>query len=409
MANTTISPNMNLVIPTVGVDPGPDWANNLNASLTILDQHNHTSGSGVQITPAAMNINSDLPFGSNNATLLRSVRFDAQPAAISGASDLGCLYEAGVDLYYNDGDGNQIRITQSGGVVGSPGSISNLTSPASATYVSANQTFVWQSAANTPANLDAGYLILRNNVANSKGLTLSPPAAMGSNYTITLPSLPAQNNVITIDSSGNMGSVTWDQVGQNMSSVGANAIGITMNSTGANAVGATMTATGANAVANTRTRATGSTVGVGGVAISSSCNHFTTTAANTSPADITNLSVTITTSGRPVRVGLISDGNVNTGGGFGAAYLDNSWVGVLSGAATTASVWIITLRNGANVASQIIPFNGGTSGQILGHPSAGISFIDFPPAGTYTYKLQMCQIGTITAACYNSVLVAYEL
>lgn len=204
MSNVTFTPNMNLPLPTVGVDPGPDYANNQNAGTTIIDTHDHSAGRGVPVTPNGLNITSDLSFQQNNATQLRSARLFPQAAPLSGATDLGCLYESGVDLYYNDGSGNQVRITQSGAVAGSPGSIANLASPASASYVSANETFVWESAASTPANMDLASLILRNLVANSKGLTLQPPNSMSANYTITLPSLPPGQQIMTLDSSGNM-------------------------------------------------------------------------------------------------------------------------------------------------------------------------------------------------------------
>lgn len=209
MADTNISPNMNLPIPQVGVDPGPDWALNINSSLTLIDNHNHSAGYGVQINPAGININSDLPFNGNDATILRSTRFQLQSAPITGAApDLACLYASGVDLYFNDANGNQIQITSNGGIAGSPGSISNLTSPASASYVAANSTFVWQSAANTAATMDMRSIILRNSSANSKGLTLNPPAAMGANYSLTLPSLPGTQSFMTLDAAGNM-SAPW--------------------------------------------------------------------------------------------------------------------------------------------------------------------------------------------------------
>ena len=64
---------MSMPIPVVGVDPGPDYAENLNAALLILDTHDHSPGKGVAITPAGINITSDLPFGGFNATALRSL------------------------------------------------------------------------------------------------------------------------------------------------------------------------------------------------------------------------------------------------------------------------------------------------------------------------------------------------
>lgn len=193
---------MNMPIPAVGIDPGPDWATNLNNCLTIVDSHDHSTGSGVPITPSGMNISSDLTFGGNNAIGLRSVRLNIQGSPLAGAQDLNCLYDSGVDLYFNDGNGNQIRITQSGGVAGTPGSIANLVPPASASYVSANQTFVWQSDANTSANLDAGSVIFRNVTASSHGITMSAPIALGSDYTLTLPALPSSQKIMTLDNAG---------------------------------------------------------------------------------------------------------------------------------------------------------------------------------------------------------------
>jgi hypothetical protein len=158
----------------------------------------------VQITPSGLNISSDLSFLSNNALNMRSVRFSAQSSLFSLAADVGCIYVKDDDLYYRDLLGNNVRITQSGAVAGTPGSISNLVAPASATYVSGSSTFVWQSNTLTPANLDAASVVLRNLTASSNGLTLSPPAAMGSDFSIVLPSLPAQDSWLQIDNSGNI-------------------------------------------------------------------------------------------------------------------------------------------------------------------------------------------------------------
>lgn len=203
MANTVISPVMSMPVPVPGTDPGPQYAFDLNSCLNILDQHDHTPGAGNPITPSAMSINADLTIGSHNLTALRSTRFTAQGAPLALASDLGCVYVSGVDLYYNDENGNQIRLTASGGIAGTPGSISNLVAPASAAYVAGSKTFVFQSDVNQAANIDGGSYILRN-IPGTFGLTLSPPT-LGSNYTITLPTLPGVSSFLSIDSSGSMG------------------------------------------------------------------------------------------------------------------------------------------------------------------------------------------------------------
>ena len=91
------SANMNMPIPVVGVDPGPNWALNINASLTVVDSHDHSVGKGVQITPAGMNINASLVINQNDLVDIRTVRFTPQ-GSVSGGADLGCLYVFPLDL-----------------------------------------------------------------------------------------------------------------------------------------------------------------------------------------------------------------------------------------------------------------------------------------------------------------------
>lgn len=201
-----LTPNMSLILPTIGEELSPTWAQDINSSLSILDQHDHSPGSGAPIVPAGININTDLPFNNHNLTLIRSSRFNPQTSPINLGSDIGCLYVAGVDLYFNDVNGNQVRITQSGAVAGTPGSITNLVSPASVTYVSATPAFVFESDVNTAANLDAGSITLRNITPNSTfGVQINAPAALGNNYSVTFPSaLPGSTLPLSISNSGNL-------------------------------------------------------------------------------------------------------------------------------------------------------------------------------------------------------------
>lgn len=198
---------MSLPVPGVGLTFGPQWATDVNSCLTIIDGHNHTPGYGVAIPSAGININADLPFNNNNLTLARALRMSPQSAVLTLPADINEVYVVGVDLYYNDGSGNNVRITQSGAVAGTPGSIANLVPPASASYVSLSGTFVFQSNTNTAANMDIASLLLRNSTANSFSLTLAPPNAMSSDTVITLPNLPAVDSVMTINSSGNIGTL----------------------------------------------------------------------------------------------------------------------------------------------------------------------------------------------------------
>lgn len=196
------SPNMSLPVPVVGSEPGPQYAAAVNNCLSIIDSHDHSSGSGVQITPDGLNINANLTFQNNPALSLGYANLSILTV---DPTTLVSLYAKGDDLYFIDGAGNPVRITQSGAVAGTPGSIANLVAPASASYVAVSSTFVWQSNANIAANLDAGSLLMRNLSPNSTyALTLQPPAGLSSNYAITLPALPGTTGIMRLSNTGAM-------------------------------------------------------------------------------------------------------------------------------------------------------------------------------------------------------------
>jgi len=197
---------MLLPVPVVSIDPGPDWANNINSCLGIIDGHNHTTGQGVQITPAGIDINTDLPLNGNNLITARSVRFSPQSVTLSNPADIGCLYEVNADLYYNDGAGNQIRITQSGSVTGSSGTITGLPSGTASASYSAG-TFTFQSATNTPATLNVGNIIIGQEVPSGFNVTLETSPSQAANYALVFPAVsPTANQVLQSDGSGNL---TW--------------------------------------------------------------------------------------------------------------------------------------------------------------------------------------------------------
>lgn len=366
MANFTTSPNMNLTIPTVSVDPGPDWASNINASLTAIDQHDHSSGKGVQITPSGLNINSDLTLNSNNLISARTVRLFTNAVQPVLATDLGCVYRFGADLYYNDGTGNIIRITQSGSVSGSSGTITGLPSgTASAAFSAASGTFVFQQSTSTAANMDVGSLIIRypGSYPTPTGnyILIEAPSSLATGYVLTLPAIPAQTNVMTLDTSGNISSTTW------------------------------------NTVANNRTRSIGATVSAGGVAVSASCGSFSTTSS--SSVAVTNLSVTITTSGRPVQLMIISDG-LGSSARWGVSNFGSSSV---SG--------VYSYVRGTTVIGQYTCQASG-SGTVSSDFIAPAQTLDAVAAGTYTYTVRVNIIpvaGSPAFSAENFVLVAYEL
>lgn len=205
--STTMTANMNLVLPTPGSEPGPQYAQENNTAFTKIDGHDHTSGNGVPITPSGLSITADLSFLGNNATNLKSTRFSSQSSLPALAPNLGCVFVSGVDLYYNDLSGNQIRITQSGAVTGATGTITGLPSgTAGAAYSSISQSFIFSSATSVPAKLDSGDLIVRNLATPTNAVTISTPSSLAASYSLLLPTaLPGSTKFVSLTSAGQLG------------------------------------------------------------------------------------------------------------------------------------------------------------------------------------------------------------
>lgn len=372
MANVTNSANMALPIPTVGVETGPEYASDVNASLIIIDGHTHSPGSGVQITPSGLNINSSLPINNNIISNIAALNLTPQLSQAANAS----VYASGVDLYFVDGNGNNIRITQSGSVAGSTGTITGLPSgTASASFAAA--TFTFQASTNTGANIDGASFVLRNNTALSKGLTLQPPNAMGSNYSLTLPSLPAQTNVMVLDVSGNMASITYDAVGQGMTSAGANPI------------------------ANVRTRTIAQTTApLSGIVYSVTSSGFTTAATAQTP--VTGLTVTLTSSGRPIMLMLAPDTTASPA---------SVSVANVSGSPTTVSIQLECVRDSVNQVGLSNLSGQVNSGGAVVIPPGAYTWLDIgAAAGTHAYQINVaCGNINMQAQVFNVVLLAYEI
>jgi hypothetical protein len=132
-----------------------------------------------------------------------------------------------------------------------------------------------------------------------------------------------------------------------------------------------------------------------------------TTSSNTI-TDVTNLSVTLTTTGRPVMLTMISATNGN-----GSSATDHGRVRLV-GPSTEAFGQIFFDRGGSILITHgIMVTTLVTSSLAIALPCTAFSHIDAPAAGTYTYKIRANMVGTgfgnNTVNVSNCKLVAYEL
>lgn len=344
---------MNLPIPVPGQTSGPQWAQDINASLTLIDQHNHTAGSGVQIPPAGLNINTALTFNNNSATGLMSSIYTPQ---VSYTTDYGVHVE-GVDLYYVDGNGNDIQITSGGTVNATSSGISSGT--ATASFSGSPAVLVVNAASSTPANIQGGSILIGNNTANSKFLTLAPPSAMAANIQETLPTIPASQSFLTMDTSGNI--ANYASINQGISRTNQVAVG---------------------------------------QQISSSSGVYSTTSGTF--GTVTNLNVTITTSGRPVELFLMPVSG-SSAAGIEVYATATSVSGELNIQSTNASSY-------TTLGIFSLGITGATSTlNTTLVPPGTIHFLDTPASGTWTYRIQALAFSGATLQINNCVLVAYEL
>lgn len=375
----SVTPNMNMTLPTVSVTLGPTYATQQNEALDVVDAHDHTSGKGVRVPASGIDVNADLPFGSNAATGLGSAQFTSQTVALTGIES--ALYFLDGDLYAIDGDGNAIQMTV-GGVIASGivGNISGLVAPATAAY--AASTFTWKSTATTYATMVSGPLVVRRgDEASPQYVALLPPPSLASSYEMRFPAaIPASTQFLTLDASG--GIAAGIATSQGITKAMQAAVGQQVSSV------ATQT-------------------------VSAPAGAWT----SVTNAVITSMSIT----GRPVMLTCIADPALGTssgayfqaelsytdyGAGLGA--ISGSTIGMrvsITGSATT-TVGQTILQQQFSVPSAITaPLSTYTV-----YPPSAFSTVYVPAgAGTFTFQLQLYGSGTLDVSCANIRLLAYEL
>lgn len=200
-------PNMSLELPELGGDSG-SWDDILEAVFTILDAHSHVSGSGVPITPDAIDIDADLTFAGHAATNVGKVAFTAVTALASGSKSLFCSVSDN-ELYWRTSGGTNVKLTSGsslnvaafvGGIGGDYSSVSALVA-----FDDANDRYTFkQNSATGWARMASGEVrILETGTSESVYVGIAAPAALGASYTLTLATaLPGSTAIAQVSSAG---------------------------------------------------------------------------------------------------------------------------------------------------------------------------------------------------------------
>lgn len=368
MANTIQTPSMLLNLPIVGVEPGPQFAIDVNNAFTVVDGHNHSPGYGVPISQAGILLTGNLSYSGYSASNILSVILNSQSAA---PATVGTIYENGNDLHYINGAGLDIQMTNNSGIVGSPGSISGISGTASVNYVS--PTYSFYSATLTPANIAVAAISLANVTASSPTITISPPNPLSASYSWTLPGAnPTATGASSLLTVSNTGVLSYTVADNSSIEISGGVIQIAPQ-------GVTQ--------GDLAPRPLGSATG--DIAVSASSGAVTVT--NNFYSNVTNQLATITTTGRPVMLMWVPDG-VFDGSSF------------VSSNSNELIVRIVNNSNSTIVGAAAIGVNITTQASIT---MLDTSVIGAP--GTYQY---VCQARTNSgSACLIEYvkLIAYEI
>ena len=194
------TPNMNLTLPVVSQTLGPQWASEINADLSLIDSHNHTSGQGALVPVAGLDINADLSLATHSLTNAVSVSLLNQ----ASLATLNSMYAKAGELWWNDGSGNNVKLTNNGAVnVGSVGSITGMILSCAVNYLTGPLSYQFLDENGNAAALDCS-------VVKISSLSLFPGVSSAT-YTLRLPAnLPVAPSFVTATVSGSVASMAFN-------------------------------------------------------------------------------------------------------------------------------------------------------------------------------------------------------
>ncbi len=217
----TTTPNMGMVLADINGDLN-DWGRILNEALADrIDIHDHTTGKGVPIVAAALDIDADVSWTSHAITDVLAMAFTPTTSGqvASYTTALFSLYPSG-DLYFRNllgtnvkiTDGSTLAITSSGGFGGD-----YVAAAAEAAYVDASDLYTFKQQVATAvrqyarlagASIDLyEYFAAGATPVPTNRVRLQGPAALAASYALTYPAaLPGSTLLQQVSAAGVM---TW--------------------------------------------------------------------------------------------------------------------------------------------------------------------------------------------------------
>lgn len=252
------TPNMGLVQPTVGGSLDA-WGTLLNAITDLIDSHDHTTGKGVKVPAAALQVDADIPwsFGGTARAITGAKGFGmgAQAAAsLTAYSNLLFVNSSDNNLYFRNSSGTNVQVTSGstlnvsivGGIGGDYAAVSALLDydDASDTYRLRQQVgaAVRQYGRAAVADLDLyEYKASGSTPVPTNRVRLSSPAALAASYALTFgAALPGSTSIAQVSSAG---AITYSNTVANALTLSSSlSVGTTLGVTGLITASAGLTA-----------------------------------------------------------------------------------------------------------------------------------------------------------------------
>lgn len=199
-------PNMSIVLPSLGGDSGI-WDSEINDALGLIDVHDHSTGKGVRVPVAGLNINADVSLGTTYG--LTNVNRISFASVAAPATNKSLYVDTSHNLIYRSNAGATVRITNGGQL-----DVASVAGTFSGDFVSAgyavavddsNQRYPFKKGSNWARGAFGGVQLAEFNTSETLFVNLLAPAALGASYDLTFATaLPGSTQLVQVSSAGQL-------------------------------------------------------------------------------------------------------------------------------------------------------------------------------------------------------------